>query len=179
MRIMLAIGLVCLSTTAFAAFPDESGFPVDISGFASWELRGDPLNETLAVDLTPGNQNDFILSGINWNIILSTVSPSWADEPRIAVSDANGDVAILGPFGSATTVTSANFVGGVSVSAVIPKGEIFLEFYETGFNDFSGAPDAFYLTPSTLFFKGIAVPEPACFGLMAAGLGMMYYRRRR
>ena len=131
-----------------------------------------------------------MINNVGYSIILTTIAPSWADEPRIGISDAatGAPIATLGPFGSATTVTSASFSGFVSVSGtagyVTAGSEVDLEFYESGFDDISPSTtfplgtDAFYLSNSFLKWDIKKVPEPVSVALILSGLGILCLRRR-
>jgi hypothetical protein len=176
LSVLLAL---CVSASAFAV-----DVPVDISGVRSMGLIGDPLNDKIVLDLAAligiPSGSTVELKSASYDIILTTIAPSWADEPRIDI----GGLATLGPFGTATTVTSAPFAGGTAVpgggpngGTLIPGGMITLEFYETGFDDHSFT-DAFYGSTSSLNLA-VNVPEPACIALILMGLGMLCLGRRR
>ena len=183
--LILLVAVFCTSTSAFAAFP------VDISGVTSNGFAGDPLNVVVPVDLAgllgnaPGT--DVYLDGVSYSVILTTISPSWADEPRIGISNSTtgAPIATIGPFAGATgtTVTSALFSGG---TAFVPRvtvtgGSISLEFFESGFDDITSplpGADAIFETGSLLKFDIKKVPEPACLSLVLSGLGMLCLRRR-
>lgn len=115
--------------------------------YMSWDFLGDPNNDVVNVDILAAGCTD--VSDVGWvNITVTTFAPSWADEvfAQFSASDNSGAAAVQFFPGLATTITSSVAADG-SVGGPIPllgDNILRMEFYETGFNDFSGSPDASY-----------------------------------
>ena len=176
MKKICALAAAVAFTVSGAAMADDgpNSIVVDISGAQSWGFQGDPLNEHMNV---PGFNPGDIIHSIKYDIVLTTIDPSWADEPRIGVSDGANGVVVVGPFGSATTVTSAPYSGTANVGGYVMTGNrLDLEFYESGFDDHTGV-DAIY-NQGTLVINYTAVPAPAVLAMLGAA-GLVSRRRRR
>ena len=170
---IVAAGLALAVSGAVMA--QDTTIKVDIGGTFSWEFQGDPLNEHINVGLQVGD----VINNIRYDFLLTTFSPSWADEPRIGIGDgAAGNVAILGNFGSSTTVALLPVSGAITgISHVMVGDRLDLEFYETDFNDFVGAPDALY-EKGSIWIDYTKVPAPGILALMGVA-GLVSHRRRR
>jgi hypothetical protein len=152
------------------------GFTLDIAGFQSIGFQGDPLNETLEVFI--GAQVE--ITGVSWDINLTTFGLSWADEPTIGFQNQ----AFINPGqGDAFTVENMNYTsdGIVPLSETIVLGVdgiLNLEFFEVGFDDNPGMPDALYENGSTITIHSIFWPTPSATTTLAFA-GLICSRRRR
>ena len=151
---------------------DCFGFlPIDISGAESWGFQGDPDNQVLEVFI---GANATIYC-IEWDLFLTSVGTSWADEATITLQ---GSVSINPAAGDSFTVTNANYQGSVQEMIQLDSSGILrIEFHEIGFDDNPGAIDAFYGPGS---FLQVGIPSPGTLGVMGlAGLAVCGRRRGR
>ena len=146
---------------------------VDVSGLSSWGFQGDPANDLLEVYISPHANAPLVIS---WNLNITTVGVSWADELTIGILD---NSFIVNPaFGDAFTVTNMNYQGtlGWQTFQLGADGILDFEFYEVGFDDNANAIDAFFEEGSTITIQIIPAPGP----LSVIGLaGLMAARRER
>ncbi|MBL4698901.1 MAG: PEP-CTERM sorting domain-containing protein [Phycisphaerales bacterium] len=153
---------------------------IDISGINSWDEQGSTLNEILITSFP----SQFQITGISWDIILTTVGGSWLSEPNIRMSnsDGSGSFTFAPGEGSDFPGTMVSFTGSVDLVAL---GEDFttnadnllnFEFFES-FDDVSGDIDAFYEAGSTLTIHLKKVPAPGSLALL--GFGSLVATRRR
>ncbi len=159
------------------AQPDQPQSPrwgavtIDISGLSSNDFQGDPDNHVLSVFFGVGAS----ITSIGWDIDLTTVGLSWADEATFTF---NGQVSINPGFGDAFTVSNQNYFGSVSTNLILDgSGLVSLELHEIGFDDNPDGPDAIYGAGSYIYI-GNALPSPGAFGLFGAA-GLIACRRRR
>ena len=167
------IAIAAIAALAGTAMAQDT-LNLDISGSQSWEFQGDPLNETLNVLVGSGAN----ITNISWDVNLTTVAPSWADESTIGLF---GNSVVLTPgAGVATTVTNENFTGSQAVNITLgADGMLDIEFYEVGFNDVAGGVDSFYEPGSTVTLSGSGfVPTPGSLAVLGLG-GLVAGRRRR
>ncbi len=171
----------------------RAGYVVNtsIANVISYDPFGDPGNTVMLVNLAtalglPGG-SPVTLTGVGWDIHLTTYGTSWLsdasinfDDPTLLNSAAFDLVPGLGSnFGGTNvwfqSVGIVNLNGAGLSSVVLPTGVLRLEFYES-FDDLPNAADAIY--HSTLSLE--VVPEPASGGLLAAlcGAGAALRRRR-
>lgn len=158
-------------TTGAQAVGDEV-ITIDIGGVNSWDLEGDLDNEVLDFPLDTGT----IITGIGWDVTLTSIGVSFASEAKISYAD-NGDTPLLfltPGIGDDFPVTGARYfsddgAGGVGIfkladSAIpdilISSGILHLEFFES-IDDGAGAIDTEYGAGSTLFIQ-VVLPEGAC-----------------
>jgi hypothetical protein len=174
----LASGLT--NTGVGTAGSATSSMTIDISGFNSWDLQGAVVNETLSMFVG----NNAVITGIAWDVSLSTFNMSWASE---AVMDFEGQIFLTVGASDDFPVTNANYnSGGVLdlTDAGVPNivvgadGILDINFFE-GFDDVAGEIDATYLAGSTITIVGQGiVPAPASLALIGLG-GLAAGRRRR
>lgn len=163
----------------------DSSLVVDLSGQQSWDLLDDTDNTTLLVPLGAGA----IMTGIEWNVTITTSGASWLSE---AVSyfdgqDLDGTGLFLTP-GVADgnpgtgTYTSGGVIdltdNAIADIPIGPDGLLYIQLHES-FDDVAGAPDATYDAPSTYTIYYIAGPRAVptmgdtALILMALGLLLM------
>lgn len=174
----LATGLT--DYTVDTAGTATSSLTLDISGFNSWDLGGSPNNEILSVFIG----NGAIITGISWDVNLSTFNGSWASE---AVLGFEGQINLTPGVADGFPVTNVNYNSGgvVDISdAGLPNitvgadGVLDIEFSES-FDDVAGEIDATWLAGSTVTIVGQnIVPAPASLALLGLG-GLAAGRRRR
>lgn len=174
----------------------DSVINIDISGIEHWDGLDDPDNTILVEVLGPGA----IVTGVGWDVTLTTVGASWLSE---AVSYFDGqDQDGMGLFltvgvGDGMPGTATYSSGGIldlSDNAIpnIPVGadeSLYIQFYES-FDDTADAVDSFYEPNSSYDIAGIGivtetlidVPALSTIGLIAlltalAGVGVFLLRR--
>ena len=179
MKMMSSIAAATALMVAGMAMADDgpNTILIDVAGVTSNGFEGDASNDVLTL---PGFQAGDIIHSVKWDINVSTVSPSWADEMNVGLTDTGNDNKFLNieffP-GLATTVT--NFAGSGMSSAgdyVMTGSSINLEFYEDGFDDIIG-PDAIY-NSGTIRVNYTAIPGPGVLAVLGAA-GLFGRKRRR
>lgn len=152
--------------------PAAAVLTIDISGYASYDFQGDADNEILSFSTgAPGPINAF---GFNWDVNLSTVGLSWADEATLTFND---EYSLMPALGDAFSVTNANYQGSLSpelLGSADANGMMHIEFHETGFDDNPDAIDSYFEAESYLYF---VFPSPGT--LCVAGFGSLVLSRRR
>lgn len=174
----LATGLT--DYTVDTAGTATSSIVLDISGFNSWDSAGSANNEVLSVFVG----NGAIITGLAWNVNLSTFNGSWGSE---AVLGFEGQINLTPGVNDAFPVTGANYDSGgiVDISdaglpnlTVSADGVLDIEFFES-FDDVAGEIDGTWLANSTITLVGQnIVPAPASLALLGLG-GLAAGRRRR
>lgn len=146
-------------------------FTLDVSGMASWDFQGDPDNEILELFIGANAP----ISYISWNLNITTVGASWADELTIGIF---GNSTIINPAsGDAFSVTNMNYQGTIDAAHIIlgADGILDFEFYEIGFDDNANAIDAFFEAGSTITVT--IIPTPSSLAML--GLAGLFTTRRR
>ena len=155
---------------------------VDISGYQSWDEQGNALNEILTVALGVGAE----MTGIGWDVNLTTFGGSWASE---AVMNFGGQLFLTPGVADGFSVSNQNYnSGGIldlsdnGIPNTLPdaSGNLDIEFFES-FVDNAGAPDSIWEAGSTLTlvgFGGNFVPTPGSLAVLGLG-GLVAGRRRR
>ena len=157
-----------------------SSMVIDISGIDSWDSQGAPGNTWLHVNVGAGA----IITGIAWNVNLTTNSPSWASE---AVLGFEGQINLTPGAGDSFSVSNMNYNSGgvIDISdaglpniAVSADGILDIEFFDS-FDDFAGAADAHWLAGSSVTIVGQnIIPAPSALAMLGLG-GLVAGRRRR
>ena len=165
-----------LAATAASSLAYGDVIEIDIAGVNSNDGAGSEINEVLSYDL-----GDIIITGIGWDNVVGDGSPtgvSWGNEMSMLLNGAV-QVSFFPSEGSATgggVWGPASSDGILALSGGLPLdgAALTLEFFE-GYDDASGATDAFYQS-GTIFVEYTVVPAPGALALLGlAGLG----RRRR
>jgi hypothetical protein len=149
---------------------------VDISGEQSWDPLGDPNNTVLNVAIPSGAA----MTGIGWDVNISTVGGSWLSE---AVSYFDGsDQDLSGLF--LTPGVGDNFPGssfyssggtldltdnGIPDIPILGDGTLYIQLFDS-FDDNANAVDANYTAPSsvTIVYEGggPVIPTASEWGLI-------------
>lgn len=165
---------------------------VNVAGIQSHGEIGDSNNTVLNFNVGAGST----INAISYSLNLTAFSPSWLSEIGLSFTDSDGiEGVVFNPgfedeaAGTATYSDSADLAAlGLSFQ-VGADGILRLEFYED-FDDGGVNPDGIWNSGTITFeIDGYEppvdpgtpgqVPEPATALLMAAGLGMLGYGRRR
>lgn len=179
----LALANPVLSTGLTDYTIDAAGSPtgsilLDVSGWQFNDAQGSPLNQIMSVFIGHGG----VVTGLSWDVNLTTIGASWASEAVMNFSDTvNLTVGTGDTFG----VTNMNYsTGGFIVDLtdnglpnILPDaaGFIEIEFFES-FVDNAGTGDAFFEPGSTVTIHGF-IPSPSTLALF--GLGSLLAERRR
>lgn len=165
------IALVAVAALAGTAAADS--LTIDVSGINSWGFQGDAQNESLSVLLGAGAT----VTGISWDVNLTTIGLSWADENTMGFE--GGALEVNPGAGDAFTVINANYAGSAGGVALSADGVLDIEFYEVGFDDNAGAVDSYYEAGSSITITGTNfVPTPGSLAVLGLG-GLVAGRRRR
>lgn len=142
---------------------------IDVSGVESWDFQGDPDNTILNVFVGAGAT----ITNIAWNVNLTTLGISWADENTMTF---NGAQSVNPGLGDAFTVSNANYAGSAASGIVLDgSGMLSIEFHEVGFDDNANAVDSFYNSGTITISY---VPAPGALAVLGLG-GLVAGRRRR
>lgn len=153
---------------------------VDVSGINFNDAQGSSLNEMLGVALAVGAE----VTGIGWDVNLTTIGGSWASE---AVMNFEGQIFLTVAVGDDFGVSGQNYNSGgiidLSADAGLPNitlggdGVLDIEFFES-FIDNGGTGDAFFGAGSTLTLQVRGIPAPSSLAFLGLG-GLAATRRRR
>ncbi len=152
----------------------------------SYDLAGAiPPNETRDVDLGSllgSSGAPYAIVGLGWELTIDAFAPSWLSDAYISFGSdptfqspafslepgAGLDFPGLQTLSSNGILDLTNWNGtGQDYSFVVPTGNLYLEFFE-GYDDYSGLPDAWYISPSELTLEVVRVPEPNMIPMAAA-----------
>ena len=143
---------------------------VDISGTESWDLQGDPSNTVLDVPI-PGAE----VSGIGWDLSLTTVGSSWLSESAISFQGSQDSLFLSVGTGDNSSGSASYSSDGILLlsdlgipNIQIDGGSMALEFFET-FDNVPDAPEAIY-TNGTISIQYEAPAVPAVSG---AGMAVL------
>ncbi len=175
----------CVVLVAGLAHGTDYNLFGDISGAQSMGFLGDPENELYSIHtLGPGPT----ITQVAWDVNLTTLGNSWADEAAFTITDfAGNSVTIIPGASDGFPVTDANYFGSTAVSLRPMGGPMLLEFHEIGFDDNLNAADAIFGAGSELRFSSFgiehfvkiqAVPSPGGAVVIGAGLVLGWRRRR-
>ena len=163
---------------------DTAGTPtqtivVDISGMSSNDELGNAINQVITLNLGVGAE----VTGLGWDVTLSTVGGSWASE---ATMDFGGQIFLTVGVGDDFTVSNAAYASGGILDLsdnALPNivtdgaGDLRIELFE-GFVDNAGSADAIYGAGSTISLAVKGVPAPGSLAVLGLG-GIVAGRRRR
>ena len=153
---------------------------IDIGGVNSWDEQGNALNEILTTSLP----SQFQITGISWDLTITTFTSSWLSEANIRLSNSDGSGNFtFAPGAGFNSSGMMNFTGSIDLVA---QGNDFttnadtllnIEFFES-FVDNPSDIDAFYENGSTLTIHLKKVPAPGSLAVLGLG-GLAATRRRR
>ncbi|MDH3588050.1 MAG: PEP-CTERM sorting domain-containing protein [Gammaproteobacteria bacterium] len=181
---VIVAGLVLAFTTSIAS---AAVIDVDISGVASWDGEGSPLNTVLLLDL--GGGGPVTIDGIGWDLTITSVGASWLSEAVIGFggtanpNEVNLSAGAGDSFPGVGTYSSGGIVDFASIplpNIELADGILRLEFFES-FDDVTGDIDAFYEGLLSISGTGFATPtaEPGILMLFGLGLiGVVVARRK-
>lgn len=156
---------------------------LDISGEDSWDLVNDPDNTILLVPLGEGA----FMTGIGWNVNLTTLSGSWMSEARYLITNSAAAGLFLTPgAGAANNMPgSGSFSSGgvidLSDSTPLPDieiladGNLHIQLNES-FDDVPDAIDANWTAGSTLtiaYEPPPPIPTVNQWGMIVLGAGLL------
>lgn len=175
MRILSVVALSATAGLAHADWGHTYQHVVDLSGLASWDFQGSANNDRIDLFIVPSA----CITGISWDLNLTTLGSSWAEEVTIGFDDG---LFIFSPAaGDNFTVTNMNYSGSVTFDdpfRINLDGILSIEIFESGWDDYPDAMDAFFEAQSTITLHVIYPPAPGT--LAAIGLaGIATTRRRR
>ena len=165
----------------------DSMVSIGMAGAESWDLMGDPDNEILIEAMGAGA----IITGVNWNITITTVGASWLSEAdAILGSTSTPQIGITPGFmdgapGSATYTDGIDFTDVALPNITLDADGAFVMELAESFDDVPDAVDANYDagTYDMLYIAGAPVPTMPTIGMIALviallALGMFLLRRR-
>ncbi len=162
------IALAAVAALAGTAVAGNS-ITIDVSGVNSWGFQGDPQNEFLNVFVGAGAS----ITNIAWDVNLTTLGISWADENTMTF---NGAESVNVAAGDAFTVSNQNYAGSQASGLVLDaSGMLSIEVHEVGFDDNPGDIDSFYNSGTVTISY---VPAPGALAVLGMG-GLVAGRRRR
>ncbi len=154
---------------------------IDVSGAQFNDAQGSALNEMLSIALADGA----VVTGIGWDVTLTSIGASWANEAVINFEDQ----IFLTVSGDGFPVTSANYSSGIidltddvslpniTLDTLGASDTLDIEFFES-FVDNGGTGDNFFEAGSVLFLQVAGVPAPGSLAILGLG-GLVAGRRRR
>ena len=157
-------------------------YTFDLSGIQFNDTAGSLFNESLSLTLG-GNQ---IITGIGWDISLSTVGLSWASEATMLFNTDFHEGLILNVAADDFSVTNQHYSSNVidltdngieNFQSSAPIWTLDIEFFDS-FVDNAGTGDAFFEEGSLIRFAVINMPAPNTLALLGLG-GLTLGRRRR
>jgi len=169
--------------------PGDIDITVNMTGAESWDAPGAPVNQIL--EEVMGTQA--IMTGIGWDVTITTVGPSWLSEATIAFDniEGGGDVFLTPGVadGEPGTGTYTNAVIDLTDNGLVDipfsDGILYSELSES-FDDVANAIDANYDSGSLTIrvTPGIEVPTLNEYGMLALVLtlvvgGLVVMRRRK
>lgn len=200
MKTLVIIAAAGLASTAMARQASTAGaldpstavrgvsnftFDINFTDAESWDIQGSALNTVLSVNIGAGNT----ITGIGWDVDITTVGASWLSEATFRFADSSfADAGLFLTVGAGNDNNGGNLPtnftsGGILdlsdnmiPNITLADGILQIEIFES-YDDVAGAIDAFLSGTLTL---GLAneVPAPGAAALFGLG-GLAAARRRR
>ena len=155
---------------------------IDVSGAQFNDAQGSALNQMMSIALA----NGAVVTGIGWDVTLTSIGASWANEAVINFEDQ----IFLTVAGDANPVTSMNYTSGgiidltddvslpnITLDTLGASDTLDIEFFES-FVDNGGTGDNFFEACSVLFLQVACVPAPGSLAILGL-CGLVAGRRRR
>jgi hypothetical protein len=176
----IAAGLLALASTA--ARSDTA--TIDVAGAISYGLAGTAGNTLNSIILAPNAH----VTAVGWNVSLTAYSGSWLTDMKVSLLESTGALGV-----NLTPGYADNFAGTASYSSfgavdlvgiandfyVGSDGVLKVQFFED-FNDLAAADGVWNSGSITVVYAPAAVPEPASWLTLGAGLwGCAAWSRRR
>ncbi len=163
---------------------DTAGTPtvtmtIDISGITNFDAAGSALNEMMTLALGAGAE----ITGLGWDVTLTTIGASWASEATI---DFGGQIFLSVGAGDDFSVSNMAYSSGgildlsdLALPNIVTDGagNLAVEFSE-GFVDNAGTGDSIYGSGSIITLAVKGVPTPGSLAVLGLG-GLVAGRRRR
>ncbi len=158
-------------------------YTIDVSGYQFNDSQGSSINETLSI-LFGNNQ---LITGIGWDVTLSTIGASWASEATMLFSTdaAPQSDFFLNVADDAAPVSNQQYQSGIidltdaglsNLGSGPSLWTLEIEFFES-FVDNTGTGDAFFEQGSVLHIAVFEMPAPGPLSVL--GLGGLFAARRR
>ena len=163
---------------------DTAGTPtvtmtIDISGITNFDAQGSALNTIMTLALGAGAE----VTGIGYDVTLTTFGASWASEATI---NFGGQIFATPGNGDDFSVSMQNYSSGgildlsdLALPNIVTDGagNLDIEFFES-FVDNGGAGDSIYEAGSTITLAVKGTPTPGSLAILGLG-GLVAGRRRR
>lgn len=156
---------------------------VDLEDVFSYASEGSPDNVLWSFDIGANSH----VTGIAYDVTLEAFSPSWLSEMVVSFLSSS----FIGVYLTPGFADSNAGTGVYADSAHLPDfgldftvdgdGLLWLEFFED-FNDTAVNPDGVWNGTLTITYEPTAtpgIPEPATWGMMIAGFGLVGFTARR
>lgn len=177
--------LLGAALAAFAATSANAAtLVVNLEDVYSYASEGNPANVLWTFDIGANSH----VTGIAYDVTLTAFSPSWLSELVVSFLSTGFDGVYLTPGFADSTPGTQSYAGSAYLPdlgldfSVDGDGLLWLEFFED-FNDASVNPDGVWNGTLTITYEPTStpggVPEPATWGLMIAGFGLVGYSARR
>ena len=177
-----ALVAVALTLALGAARADTR--TIDVAGAISHDVEGVAANTTLSIFLAPGAHD----TAIGWNVALTAYSGSWLTEMKLSLLESTGARGVnLSPGyadnfsgnASYSSLGNVDLVGIANDFYLGSDGLLKLQFFEE-INDLAGADGVWNSGLVTVVYSAAAVPEPAPWLSLSAGLlAFAVWGRRR
>lgn len=156
---------------------------IDLEDVFSYTSEGSAANVLWSFDIGA----NALVTGIAYDVTLEAFSPSWLSEMVVSFLSSSFSGVYLTPGFSDSFSGTASYADSAYLPdygldfAVDGDGLLWLEFFED-FDDSSISPDGVWNGTLTITYEPTAtpgIPEPATWGMMIAGFGLVGFAARR